>query len=91
MKDIQGKIINMIYLVGNVVFPVFEVEPPAAADFAGALATILSSVVVLWRSLANCALAVFSASSAAKSDLRVSSSSSRVRDKSDLKDSISAS
>ena len=83
--------IIIIYLVGNVVLPVFEVEPPAAADFAGAAATILSSVVVLWRSLASCALAAFSASSAAKSDLRVSSSSSRARDRSDLKDSISAS
>ena len=84
--------IIIIYLVGNVVLPVFEVDPPpAAADFAGAAATILSSVVVLWRSLASCALAAFSASSAAKSDLRVSSSSSRARDRSDLKDSISAS
>ena len=83
--------IIIIYLVGNVVLPVFEVELPAAADFAGAAATILSSVVVLWRSLASCALAAFSASSAAKSDLRVSSSSSRARDRSDLKDSISAS
>ena len=83
--------IIIIYLVGNVALPVFEVDPPAATDFAGALATILSSVVVLWRSLASCALAAFSASSAAKSDLRVSSSSSRARDRSDLKDSISAS
>ena len=67
----------------------FEAEAPAGAT--GALATILSSVVVLCLSLASCALAAFSASSAAKSDLRVSSSSSRARDKSDLKDSISAS
>ena len=68
---------------------VLEAEVEEAGD--GALATILSSVVVLCLSLASCALAAFSASSEAKSDRRVSSSSSLARDRSDRSDSISAS
>ena len=79
------------HLLSIVALPVFEAEVEEPDVAAGALATILSSVVVLCLSLASCALAAFSASSAAKSDLRVSSSSSRARDRSDLKDSISAS
>ena len=67
-------------------------EPELAVGGGGcALATILSSVVVLCLSLASCARAAFSASSAAKSDRRVSSSSDLDRERSDLSDSISAS